>query len=122
MFDFLKDIILEVNGIDSEAVKEEEKIAQEKKKKDRFIFSKKMKIFIFIFGIIYLLLAGFNIATIKAVGGLNLYIGMRFIVLILMDVSCMVCLVIGKKQTEIAALILIIIFILTQYFSIFLMM
>ena len=117
MFDFFEDVYLELKGDDSTAVEREEKAEREKKREEKFIFSRNAKIIIFILGILYLIMAGFNVTTLKETGGLNIFKILRFILLILLDVCGLVCLIIKDKRAEISALIFIIIFVLTQYFT-----
>lgn len=117
MFDFFRDIYFELNGIDSVEAEKIRKEKIEKKREKKNIFSRSMKVVIFILGILYLVMAGFNIITMKENNGLNAYLVIRFVFLILCDVAGLICLALGKKKSEIAALILIVIFMLTQYFT-----
>lgn len=121
MFDFFRDIALEVGGIDSKAAKEERREKAENKRKERFIFSKTAKVVAFAFGVFYLLIAGLNVSMMKQTGNVDLVGIVRFSVLTICDIAAMICLAIGKKKTEIAALILIVLFIIGQYFSVILL-
>ena len=118
MFDFFKDLYYELNGIDSNAVAEERKNKLIEKRKNRFIFSTKAKIIVVVFGILYLVIMGLNVAGLKETGGLSVGFVLRTLLLVAVDISCLVCLLIGKKKMEIAALILIIVFVITQYLTI----
>ena len=120
MFDFFKEVYLEAKGVDVEALKAEKKKIKEEQKKNKFIFSRSSKIIIYVFGLVYLLIAGLNIFLMKDFGGANVYYIMRFLFLSICDIAVLVCLAIGKKQTEVAALILVVVFIITQYLGVFL--
>lgn len=125
MFDFFRDIVLEAQGIDSSAAAKErsERQKEEKmlRKKQRIIFSKGAKILIFIFGILYLIVAGFGIVAMKQSMALNVYQLIRSITLISCDIAALICLIVNKKKAEVAALILIIVFLIAQYFTMLLM-
>lgn len=117
MFDFFRDMYFEYRGVDSNAAKEERENKLKEKKKDKFIFSKSSKVIVFVLGILYLIIAWFNVATMKEIGALNAYKVIRLLFLTSCDIASLVCLAISKKKTEIAALILILVFVLTQYFT-----
>lgn len=117
MFDFFRDVILEASGIDSDAAAEERNAKREARKKDRFIFSVGAKVMAFILGIIYLIIAWFGIAAGAKSGSLDAFKIIRFVFLSGCDIACLVCLAVGKKKTEIAALILMILFVVGQYFT-----
>ena len=121
MFDFFRDIALEMSGIDSKAAKEEREEKREEKRKQRFIFSRSAKVITFVFGILYLIVAGLNIAMMKQSGTMEFVSIIRFSLLTICDIAAMVCLAIGKKKTEIAALILIFVFLIGQYFTVVLL-
>lgn len=120
MFDFFKEIYLEAKGVDVKALNDEKKREREEKKKNKLIFSTSTKIIIYVFGILYLFVAGVSIVLLKESGSLDLYNVIRFIFISLCDIAALICLAVGKKKTEIAALILIVLFMITQYFSMFL--
>lgn len=117
VYDLLRDITLEMMGIDSklaEREREEKKQIRENKKNEKFIFSKKTKAIIFIFGILYLVIGGFNMRYIKGHENVVLVI-LKFILLSAVDIVGLICLAIGKRKTEIAAFVLVIIFIFAMY-------
>lgn len=121
MLDFFRDIALEIGGIDSKSAKEQREEKRENKKKNRFIFSKSAKVFCFFFGIVYLFIAGLNIVQMKQTGSADLLEILRLVVLTALDIGTMVCLAIGKKKAEIVALILVVLFLVVQYYSMVLM-
>lgn len=85
------------------------------KKKERFIFSTSMKVIAYILGILYLAVAVLGIVSLNESGGLKAYHIVRSLLLSGCDVAALVCLAIQRKKAEIAALILIIIFVVAQY-------
>ena len=117
MFDFFRDIALELSGVDSKDAERQRKEKQEEKRKDRFIFSHGVKVLVYIFGVLYLITGATAITVAKTNGALNALMILRFIALTLLDVSSVVCLATGKKKAEIVALILIVMFVLIQYFT-----
>lgn len=92
-----------------------------RRRRETFIFSRGAKVMTFVLGVLYLLIAGFGILTMKEAGALTAYRMIRFVLLAGCDIASLVCLAIGKKKTEIAALILIVLFGVTQYFTVLLM-
>lgn len=92
-----------------------------RRRKETFIFSRGAKVMAFVLGILYLLIAGFSVLAMKEAGALTAYRAFRFVLLAGCDIASLVCLAIGKKKTEIAALILIVLFVVTQYFTTLLM-
>lgn len=100
---------------------EKRKSKSEAKRKGRFIFSRGAKVITFILGILYLVIAGFNIMLMKKTGSLDAYQIFRFIFLVACDIASLVCIAVSKKKTEIAALILIVVFVIAQYFTTLLM-
>ena len=122
MFDFFNDIKLELDGrIDKEAVEKEKRDKRQQKYENKFIFSVRTKIIIFIVGILYLIMTGgilyFGISS----KTLKLYTLVRYIFLYLIDIAGLICLAIKNKKTQIAALVLMLMFILLQYFTTILM-
>jgi len=119
MFEFFRDAINEVNGIDVKAAKHLKNEEYEREKLNRFIFSKKSKAIIFIIGISYFLYAGMMIAMLINTGINPLYI-IKYIILSMLDIIVCLCLLIGSKKFEIVALIGVIIFLFLLYFANFL--
>ena len=114
MFDFFRDIALEASGIDSEAAEKERMKKKKIKRDNRFIFSKSVKIIVFIFGILYLILGAMSMATIGQQTNVVFKI-VKFVFLSAVDISALVCLLTRKKKAEIAALVLVIIFMIVMY-------
>lgn len=125
MFDFFKDVYLEVSGVDStaaEAERSEKRTLkdQEKEGKKKIIFSRGTKLLVFVVGIFYLLVTGAGIIAMKEIGELDVVGIIQSILLSVCDIACLVCLAIGTKKTEIAAIILMVVFLFAQYFTVLL--
>lgn len=125
MFDFFRDIVLEAQGIDSSAAakerSEKRKVKKFLKKKERYIFSKGVKVLVYVFGIMYLIIAGLGLLAMKEAGILNVYHLIRSVFLVSCDIAALACLATGKKKAEVIALILVVVFLITLYFSMLLM-
>jgi uncharacterized integral membrane protein len=117
MLDFFRDLILEARGIDAKAAADERALKAEQRKIKKFIFSAKMKIFVLIGGILYLIL---TIITTIIIWGTENYLMYVFknIGMCLIDVFICGCIISGKKKAEIFALIGIIIFFALLFLSI----
>lgn len=118
MFDFFRDIILEASGIDPVAAAEVRSERKKAKKMERYIFSRGAKIIVFVFGVLYLVITWFSMKVMKDSGTLSALYLIRYIFLIACDIASLVCLAIGKKKAEVAALVLIVVFVVTQYFTV----
>ena len=118
MFDFFKDLYLELSGLDLEKVNEERKKKEEEKRKNRYIFSSGAKRTIIIFGLFYLIISYYGIYTLIKTRNINLLL-IKFIVLSVIDLCGIVNLYINKKKNEIIALICLIIFFVINVISVF---
>lgn len=116
MLDFLRDVILEVKGINSEKWHKEKLKKDISKKENIYLLSKKTKIIIFVFGIIYLLAEVINIVVFWENNGM-INIRAKGIILSIIDIIVLVCLLLKNKTAEIIAIILSIIFIILMYTS-----
>jgi len=116
MLDFLRDVILEVKGINSERWHKEKLEKDISKKENIYILSKKTKIIIFVFGIIYLLAEVINIVVFCENNGM-INIRAKGIILSIIDIIVLVCLIQKNKTAEVIATILSIIFIILMYTS-----
>lgn len=116
MLDFLRDVILEVKGINSEKWHKEKLEKDISKKENIYLLSKKTKIIIFVFGIIYLLAEVINIVVFWENNGM-INIRAKGIILSIIDIIVLVCLLLKNKTAEIIAIILSIIFIILMYTS-----
>lgn len=113
MFNFMKDIYLEMNGIDPEAARKEK---SEEKTIDKVIFSFRSKVVIWIMGIIYLIITvPIIIFMIKT--GINISI-FKYILLMVMDILILICISIKKKTSEVIALATIICFVIINFVTI----
>lgn len=119
MFDWFMDTAMELRGIDVNATKRamEEKKRQERE--SRFIFSSKAKVITISMGCLYLLMTGSLLFATKGEGVSLTYI-IKSIFLSLIDIVAIVAILTGKKKGEIVALVLVFIFVVTLYLSIFL--
>lgn len=116
MLDFLRDVILEVKGINSEKWHKEKLEKDISKKENIYLLSKKTKIIIFVFGIIYLLAEVINIVIFWENNGM-INIRAKGIILSIIDIIVLVCLIQKNKTAEIIAIIFSIIFIILMYTS-----
>lgn len=120
MFDFFRDMGLELMGKNSD---EEARKRKEKKEQERIIFSKGVKRLIYIFGILYIVMGGFSLAAsiqyakVTGYATYGVLQTVKFIFLSGVDIAAMVCLMNGKKKTEIAGAILVIIFVVCMYLA-----
>ena len=113
MLDFLRDVILEVKGINSEKWHKEKLEKDISKKENIYLLSKKTKIIIFV---IYLLAEVINIVVFWENNGM-INIRAKGIILSIIDIIVLVCLLLKNKTAEIIAIILSIIFIILMYTS-----
>lgn len=112
MFDFYKEIILEMQGIKPEKKldKDREYIGDEKLKP---ILSKKIKITVWILGLFYLIVAGIGIvSSVKT----KEYLGLsKYILLILIDVTAMILCMFKNGKIQKVAIGFIITFIVLNF-------
>ena len=113
MFDFMKDLYFEMNGFDMEMIKEEKRKKLEREKAETIIFKKKTKIIIMITGFLFLAIS--IAALIISVQQTNISGIIKNIINIFLDVVTVVCLMIKKKQTEVASLFLIALIIIITF-------
>lgn len=120
MFDFFKDVVREISGIDSESARKQRREKEEREKLNRFIFSQKNKTMIIVLGVLYLVMA---IATVSAAKNLSNPIAtiITYSVLGMLDVATLISLIFCGKKGEIAALICIFLFVCGMVLSIMLM-
>ena len=115
MFDFFKDIMLEMKGVDTEALHEEMIQEKEEKKKKYFILSKGIKGIIYAFGILYLILSLSSLILLKQSGRVEIYYMILTLISSSIVIACLICISVKNKKAEIAGLILIGIFFIIQY-------
>lgn len=116
MLDFIRDIVLEARGIDSDKWHRERLEKEEAKKANVYLLSKKTKIIIFVFGIVYLLIEVINMIVFLESNG-SLGLRAKGILLAVIDIIVLICLTQKSKKAEIAAIVLSIIFIISMYAS-----
>lgn len=116
MFDFFKrgfDIYAEINGFDTEKMKEERLL---KSKKEKRLLSKPVRVIIFIVGIMYLLLSISNI-SLALEGGGNLFVIVKHTALCLLVFVVLVSLFFKGKKAEIFSICGVAVFILANYIT-----
>lgn len=118
MFDFFKDMYFEMAGVDIQSIKKEREEKRKEEKKNRYIFSKNAKLITIAMGVLYLLIAGFEIALLVHFSGSVLLI-IKLILQIIIDIAVIICLGSKKKEYEKIALTLIVIFLVFGYMSVF---
>lgn len=112
MFDFFRDMYLEAGGIDSKKVDLERKLKSQEKRRSYLIFSMKMKFLIAIMGVLYLAI---QIAIFKETLSEGILSVVVTIILSCVDISCLVLLFLKGKKFEIAAAVLMLVFVFGQY-------
>ena len=116
MLDFFKDVILEAKGIDSEKAHKENIKKKELSKTKYYILSSKVKIIMFAFGIIYLLIEIMNTVIFWEKNG-AVFIRTKGIILSIIDIAILILLTQKSKKAEISAIILGIFFVILIYTS-----
>mgnify|MGYP000283348105 FL=1 len=116
MLDFFKDVVLEAKGIDSEKAHKENIKKKELSKTKYYILSNKVKIIMFAFGIIYLLIEVMNIVIFWEKNG-AIFIRNKGIILSIIDIAILVLLTQKNKKAEISAIFLGIFFMIVMYAS-----
>lgn len=119
MFDIFRDIALEMQGIDSQKAElEREKKRLEKKdndKAEKIIIPKYMKKFVSIIVIVYLLSC---IGTLPIIFNTNItLLAIRSVVQLAVAVGILILINIKNKKTEIASIVLIVIFFVLQNYG-----
>lgn len=117
MFDWFKEMKLELGGIDSNAVKKERLEKAELKKLNRFIFSKGMKALIVALAVLYILISVSMIIALKSIGGQVLQIA-KYTAMSILAITVIFALVFGKRKGEMVALITSFIFVIGLFISI----
>src|SRR5665647_2215869 len=106
MFDFFKDAYAELNGLDVDRMKEERKI----KRKQSRLFSRRIKIIIGVVGVLYLVIAWMNISMLLKSGFSPLIL--KYVLLSILDISIIITMLIKNKETEIASIVGIVLFVI----------
>lgn len=111
MLDFFRDIALEIVGIDSERIRQNYKNKKENSK--GYVFSNGTKKIIYLMGIIYLIIGGLSVWSVRFSGQIQSIV--KFAFLSVIDVAVLICLSVKSKKAEIISLILIVFFIVIMY-------
>ena len=117
MFEFFRDMYYETRSIDKRNPQNSKREKREAGQRSRFIFSRKTELTVYIIGGIYILIAIYSIVTTAMHDG-HFVNELRYILPMTIDITVCVCLIIGSKKMEIAALAVCVIFIALIYGSI----
>ena len=116
MFDFFRDMAIDLAGGNSEEVARKRKEKREEEKANRIFLSRSTKRIIYAFGILYIVMGGISLfASVSLTGNLQIVPFLKFAILSLIDVAAMVCLTMKTKKTEIAAIVLAVAFVAAMY-------
>lgn len=116
MFDFFRDMAIDLAGGNSEEVARKRKEKREEEKANRIFLSRSTKRIIYAFGILYIVMGGISLfASTSLTGNLQIVPFLKFAILSLIDVAAMVCLTMKTKKTEIAAIVLAVAFVAAMY-------
>ena len=122
MFDFFRDVAIYLMGGDSEAEVRKRKEKMEQEKANRIFISRSTKQIAYVFGILYIVMGGTSLfASMSLTGNLQIVPTVKFVILSLVDIAAMVCLTMRTKKTEIAAIILAVVFLMAMYVTILIM-
>ena len=112
MFDFFRDVYLEMQGIDSAEAEKERKEKKREKNADRILLPKSIKVTVYVMGVVFLILQATQIKFTAAKGITSCFITAGLCAL---AVAAMVLISIRKKQTEIVGTVLVVLFIFLMY-------
>lgn len=115
MFDFFREVSMELRGIDVEEVEAKQKAKLEEKRKNRIIFPNSVKVLVYAFGVLYFLLTVMNVSLLWKSNALSALKVFRYVFLCSCDIGAMVFISLKTKKSEIIAGILIAIFLVTLY-------
>ncbi|MDD3946211.1 MAG: hypothetical protein PHI19_00030 [Clostridia bacterium] len=107
MFDFFRDMFDEVRGVDPNKVRLERANKKEAEKEARYIFTKKMKVAVYGFGMLYIVMSCFVLFG----GGVSLWRGALQVWMSVLAGVAMLSLVTKTKQGEVASAITIFVFV-----------
>lgn len=119
MFEFFRDMAIDLMGGDSEEEARKRKEKREQEKANCIFLSRSTKWIAYIFGILYIVMGGISLfASTSLNGSLQILPTVKFAILSLIDIAAMVCLTMRTKKTEIAAIILAVVFVAAMYVTI----
>ena len=116
MFDFFKDVYLEMKGLDINQVQTARDEAREQKKLSRYIFSKGAKTFITVCGVLYLFLAISMLCYLWVQSGSYQHIT-KYSLMSIYVIAVLAFLLSGSKKGEIIALVGCFMFVVLLYTS-----
>jgi cytochrome b subunit of formate dehydrogenase len=116
MFDWFREIADEMHGINTDAARLEKLQKKELEKAERYIFSKKSKTWIIALSVLYIIIAGLSIFSIKNFEG-TMFIILKNIAMSAIALATIFALLIGGKKGELSALVLIFIFVFCLFLS-----
>lgn len=125
MFDWFRDMALEITGNNSYEEELKRKAKHEQERGDKIVFSKSTKCIIYIFGILYLIMGGISLYMSiqiesnmrNSMAGIGAWKYIKYIVLSAIDIAAMICISMKTRKKEIAALVLVIVFVVFMYIS-----
>lgn len=109
MFGFYKDLFLKINGIEPKSVLK----PVEKPKEEKLLFSNKLKVIVWILGIMYLIVAGIGIYMSFEN---NVYSSMlKYVFLVPLDVASLILVLSKNKRKQFVAVGTIFLFIIINF-------
>lgn len=117
MFDWFKEVVMELNGIDSNAARKARMEKREQKKLDYFIFSPVMKALTIVLGVVYIIMAIGVISAVKNMALDSVGIIIRYVLMSIIAIVVIFSLIFGKKKGEIVALVGAFIFVVGMFLS-----
>lgn len=115
MFDFFREMSMELRGIDVEEVEAKRKAKLEEKRKNRIIFPNSIKVLVYVFGVLYFLLTVMNVSLLLKCNALSAWKVIHYVFLCSCDIGAMAFISLKTKKSEIIAGVLIAIFLVTMY-------
>lgn len=113
MFEFFKDVYAEINGLDSDKIREEKRNTKNQMVKEKKIFNRTTKIIITVVGVLYLVLSFINISVIIRNGFTPMIV--KYVLLSMLSIVVMIIIHFKKKEFQIASLIGIAVFIIVNF-------
>lgn len=125
MFDWFRDMAMEATGKNSDKEELKRRAKREREKKEKIIFSKSTKRTVYVLGVLYLIMGSMSlyvsVRIANSVGysgtGVGTWKFVKYAVLSAIDIAAMICLLTKERKAEIAAVVLVIIFMTFMYLS-----
>ena len=125
MFDWFRDMAMEVTGKNSDKEELKRRAKREREKKEKIIFFKRTKRTVYVLGVLYLIMGSMSLYVSVRIANSAGYSGtgvgtwkfVKYAVLSAIDIAAMICLLTKERKAEIAAVVLVIIFMTFMYLS-----